>query len=82
MPFTAPTPIRNKQMSDSKPVVSPGSMLNSSEGLLSTAGLEALTTALNTATDARVQMAAAAGISVLASVYVFSRAMAKKGGDE
>ena len=69
-------------MSDSKPVLSPGSMLNSSEGLLSTAGLAALTTALNTATDARVQMAAAAGISGLASVYVFSRAMAKKGGDE
>ena len=68
-------------MSDSKPVVSPGSMLNSSEGLLSTAGLAALTTALNTATDARVQMAAAAGISVLASVYVFSRAMAKKASD-
>ena len=69
-------------MSDSKPVLSPGSMLNSSEGLLSTACLAALTPALNTATDARVQMAAAAGISVLASVYVFSRAMAKKGGDE
>ena len=65
-----------------KGMVDPGSMLNSSEGLLSTAGLAALTTALNTATDARVQMAAAAGISVLASVYVFSRAMTKKGGDE
>jgi len=64
-----------------KPIVSPGSMLNSSEGILSTAGLAALTTALNTGDDYRVKMAAAIGIAVLASVYVYSRAMAKKGGD-
>mgnify|MGYP003135143735 CR=1 FL=1 len=64
-----------------KPVVSPGSMLNSSEGILSTAGLAALTTALNTGDDYRVQMASAIGIAVLASVYVFSRAMTKKGSD-
>ncbi len=63
-----------------KPIVSPGSMLNSSEGILGTAGLTALTTALTTSDDYRVQIAAAAGISVLASVYVMSRAMAKKGG--
>ena len=69
---------------DTKPkgMVDPGSMLNSSEGILSTAGLAALTTALNTGDDYRVKMAAAIGISVLASVYVFSRAMTKKGGDE
>ena len=66
---------------ETKSTISPGSMLNSSEGILSTAGLAALTTALNTGDDHRVQMAAAIGISVLASVYVFSRAMAKKGGD-
>ena len=62
-----------------KGMVDPGSMLNSSEGLLSSASLVALTTALNTGDDYRVKMAAAVGISVLASVYVFSRAMAKKG---
>tara|TARA_R100001082_G_scaffold79987_1_gene47221 strand:- start:151 stop:372 length:222 start_codon:yes stop_codon:yes gene_type:complete len=65
-----------------KGMISPGSMLNSSEGILSTAGLAALTTALNTGDDYRVQMAAAVGISVLASVYVFSRAMTKKGGGD
>tara|TARA_R100001594_G_scaffold35673_1_gene65161 strand:- start:2102 stop:2323 length:222 start_codon:yes stop_codon:yes gene_type:complete len=65
-----------------KALVSPGSMLNSSEGILSTAGLAALTTALNTGDDYRVQMAAAIGIAVLASVYVFSRAMTKKGGGD
>ena len=68
---------------DKKPkgMVDPGSMLNSSEGILSTAGLAALTTSLNTADDYRVKMAAAIGIAVLASVYVFSRAMTKKSGD-
>jgi|TARA_R100001082_G_scaffold107816_2_gene82215 hypothetical protein len=69
-------------MEKSKPVISPGSMLNSSEGLLSTGALAALTSALSTADDWRIQIAAAAGISVLASVYVFSRAMAKKGGTD
>ena len=63
-----------------KPTLSPGSMLNSSEGILSTAGLAALTTALTTATDWRVQAAAAVGIAVLASVYVASRAWTKRGG--
>lgn len=69
-------------MENEKPVISPGSMLNSSEGLLSTAGLAALTTSLSTADDWRIQIACAAGISVLASVYVYSRAMTKKGGDD
>ena len=68
-------------METTKSTISPGSMLNSSEGILSTAGLAALTTALNTGDDYRVQMAAAIGIAVLASVYVYSRAMTKKGGD-
>ena len=63
---------------ESKPVISPGSMLNSSEGLLSTGALAALTTALSTADDWRIQIAAASGISVLARVYVYSRAMVKK----
>jgi len=64
-----------------KGMVDPGSMLNSSEGILSTAGLAALTTSLNTASDFRVQMASAIGIAMLASVYVYSRAMTKKGSD-
>ena len=63
---------------ESKPVISPGSMLNSSEGMLSTGGLAALTSALSTADDWRFQIAAASGSSVLASVYVYSRAMVKK----
>lgn len=54
-------------------------MLNSSEGLLSTAGLAALTTALTTAEDWRVQAAAALGIALLGSVYVYSRAAVKRG---
>jgi hypothetical protein len=66
-------------METPRPVVSPGSMLNSSEGLLSTAALVALTTALTTADDVLVRAVAAASIGVLASVYVFSRAMVKRG---
>lgn len=66
-------------MKDERGVIDPGSMLNSSEGILSTAGLAALTTALTTADDWRVKAAAAVGISVLASVYVYSRACVKKG---
>jgi len=65
-----------------KPIVSPGSMLNSSEGLLSTAALAALTTALTTDSDWRIKVAAAIGIAVLASSYVLGRSFAKRGGDD
>ena len=65
-------------MEDKKPMISTGSMLNSSEGLLATGSLAALTSALTSASDWRVQLGCAIGIAVLGSVYVYSRAMAKK----
>ena len=61
-----------------KPIIAPGSMLNSSEGLISTGSLAALTTALTTTGDWRVQVAAAAGIAVLAAVYVWTRSLVKR----
>jgi hypothetical protein len=66
-------------MPDSKPTLSPGSLLNSSEGLLSTGCLAGLTSVLTTSTDYRVQMSAAIGIAVLGSVYVYTRGMVKVG---
>ena len=66
-------------MTASNPPLSPGSLLNSSEGLLSTGCLAGLPSALTTATDYRVQMAAAIGIAVLGSVYVYTRGMVKAG---
>lgn len=59
-------------------IIAPGSMLNSSEGLISTGSLAALTTALTTHADWRVQVAAATGIALLASVYVWSRSAVKR----
>ncbi len=61
----------------SKPIVSPGSMLNSSEGLLSTGTIAALTTALTTNPDWRVQAAAAIGMAIIAAAYVFTRGRVK-----
>jgi hypothetical protein len=61
-----------------KPIIAPGSMLNSSEGLISTGSLAALTTSLTTHTDWRVQIASAAGIALLAAVYVWTRATVKR----
>jgi len=60
-----------------KPIISPGSMLNSSEGLLSAGGLAALTASLSSSSDWRVQAASAIGISILASVYVWARSRVK-----
>jgi hypothetical protein len=60
-----------------KALVDPGSMLNTSEGLISTGTLAALTTALTTSTDWRVQMAAALGMAVIAAAYVLSRGKVK-----
>ena len=64
-------------MTQPKPVLQTGSMLNTSEGLITTGALAALTTALTTGTDWRVQAAAALGLSILASAYVLSRARVK-----
>jgi hypothetical protein len=64
-------------MTNSKPILQTGSMLNTSEGLVTTGALAALTTALTTGTDWRVQAAAALGLAVLASAYVVSRSRVK-----
>lgn len=69
-------------MTEPKPTLSPGSLLNSSEGLLSTGCLAGLTSALTTSSDYRVQVAAAIGIAVLGSVYVYSRGMVKAGSPD
>jgi hypothetical protein len=61
----------------SKPMVSPGSMLNTSEGLISTGTLAALTTALTSNPDWRVQAAAALGMAVIAAAYIVSRGRVK-----
>jgi len=52
-------------------------MLSTSEGLLSTGALAALTSSLTASSDFRVQIASAIGIALLASVYVHSRASVK-----
>lgn len=58
-------------------MVSPGSMLNTSEGLISTGTLAALTTALTSNPDWRVQAAAALGMAVIAAAYIVSRGRVK-----
>ena len=62
---------------DKKPIISTGSLLNSSEGLISAAALAALTTSLTTSTDWRVQAASAIGLAILGGAYVVSRSMVK-----
>lgn len=69
-------------MTDSQPMVSTGSLLNTSEGLLSTGVLAALTTSLTTSEDWRVQAASAIGLSILGAAYVVSRTMLKKTATE
>ena len=60
-----------------KPLINPGSLLNTSEGLLSTGVLGALTTSLTTSSDWRVQSSSAIGLSILGAAYVVSRAKVK-----
>ena len=60
-----------------KPVISPGSMLNSSEGLLSSAAAAALTQQLYSATDWRVQSACALGLALIAATYAVMRSKVK-----
>ena len=64
-----------------KPMVSPGSMLNSSEGLLSTGALAALVQQMTTNSDWRVQAACAVSIAALASTYVVMRQKSKVVGE-
>ena len=65
-------------MTESKPMISTGSLLNTSEGLLSTGVLAALTTSLTTSADWRVQAASAIGLAILGAAYVVSRTMVIK----
>ena len=60
-----------------KPMISTGSLLNSSEGL-SMAGINAAMVAgLQTSDDFRVQMACAIGMAIVTSVYIVMRSKAK-----
>jgi hypothetical protein len=65
-------------MNEPKPVISTGSLLNTSEGLLSTGVLAALTTSLTTSEDWRVQAASAIGLAILGAAYVVSRTLLKR----
>ena len=60
-----------------KPMVSVGSMLNSSEGLLSTGAMAALVQQMTTNDDWRVQAAACLALAIIASVYTIMRQKAK-----
>ena len=64
-------------MEDKKPMIATGSMLNSSEGLLSTATMAALVQLMTTSNDWRMQMAACVGLATVASVYCVMRCKAK-----
>jgi len=66
-------------MDEKKPMIGTGSLLNSSEGLLSASCLAALTSTLMASSVWQVQAACALGISVLGSVYVYCRSSAKAG---
>lgn len=67
-------------MTENRSLVAPGSLLNTSEGLLSTAALATLSTAMTASSDWRVQSASALGIAIIGAAYVVSRALVKKGG--
>ena len=69
-------------MKNDKPMISTGSLLNTSEGLLSTGVLAALTTSLTTSPDWRVQAASALGLAILGAAYVLSRGMVKRIAEE
>jgi len=69
-------------MEDKKPMISTGSMLNSSEGLLSTGAMAALTQQMTTAEDWRVQAAASIGLALVACAYVIMRSKAKAGASD
>jgi|DEB0MinimDraft_6_1074348.scaffolds.fasta_scaffold256584_2 hypothetical protein len=61
----------------SKPLINPGSMLNTSEGLLSSAALTALVGLATEAEDYRVKIAGVIGIAVLGAAYVVARSVVK-----
>ena len=61
-----------------KPMIHPGSMLNTSEGLMSTGAIAALTSALTSSSDWRVQAASALGIAIIAAAYILGRSRVKE----
>lgn len=63
-----------------KPIINPGSMLNTSEGLLSSAALTALVGLATEVDDYRVKIAGVVGIAVLGASYVISRSIVKMRG--
>lgn len=65
---------------EKKPLINPGSMLNSSEGLLSASAMAALTAAIAESQDWKVTVSACVGLSIVAAAYSLSRALVKRGG--
>ena len=63
-------------MSDTRKMFDLGSLLNSSEGILSTAACAALASATTTS-DYRVACAACIGLAVLGATYTIMRAITK-----
>jgi len=60
-----------------KKMISPGSMFNSSEGLLSTGAMTALVQRMTSSDEAVVQAAACIGLAIVAAVYCVMRQRAK-----
>jgi hypothetical protein len=63
-------------MSDSKPMISTGSMLNSSEGLLSASAMAALAQQM-TSSEGWVAAAACLGLALVAATYCVMRSKVK-----
>lgn len=64
-------------MSEEKKLVSPGSLLNSSEGLLSGGAMAALVQQATSTDDWRVACAACVGIAIIGATYTVMRQKAK-----
>ena len=62
---------------DSGPMISPGSMLNSSEGLLSTGAMAALVQVATTTDSEGTACCACLGLAVVAATYAIVRGKAK-----
>ena len=65
-----------------KPMISTGSMLNSSEGIICTGALAALTQQLTSATDPIAQVGLGIAIAILAVGYGLARGKAKSSGGD
>jgi hypothetical protein len=63
---------------EKKAMISPGSMLNSSEGLLSTGAMAALVQQMTQAQDWRVSASCALGLALIASTYCIMRSKTKQ----